>query len=335
MFKPVFKCVLITACLALLPTSLSAKSQYTLTTMPRIDVHAHVGSLEKMAGYVQMAKVLKEQHKVNLEIWIDLSSPLKPDGEGVDFLKQAQEKFPNRFMPCINHFKLSGKLKYSPEQLAEWQERGVVGFKIWTGLSTAINNPAYDPTFTKMEEIGMIGASIHVSQPYPTSWCDDPIKFWNSQNAWQRVLDRHPNLVVVNAHMLDFFNSDEQLDYLRYMLETYPNLNVDLAARFQQFHMMDRDNLRKFIIKYSDRILFGTDITSQPKEDGPKQVAERYMRCFKMLETDEIVKKGFFGGDETKGLALPQEVLEKIYYKNAARLYPRVKDALKQLGYPQ
>ena len=335
MLKYVLKCILIIVCLSLLPTFLSAQSQYTLSTMPRIDVHAHVGSLENMAGYVQVTKILKEEHKVNLEIWIDLSSPLEPGGKGEDFIKEAQEKYPNRFLPCINHYRLSGKLKYSPEELAEWKERGVVGFKIWTGLSTAINNPVYDPTFTKMEEIGMVGASVHVAQPYPTRWCKDPIDFWKSQNAWQRVLDRHPDLVVVNAHMLDLFNSDEQLDYLKYMLETYPNFNVDLAARFQQFHMMDRDNLRKFMIKYSDRILFGTDISSQPRKDDPKQVAEQYMRCFKLLETDEIVKGGFFGEDETKGLALPQDVLEKIYYKNAARLYPRVKDVLKELGYPQ
>ena len=134
--------------------------------------------------------------------------------------------------------------------------------------------------------------------------------------------------------MLDLFNSDEQLDYLRYMLETYPNVNVELGARFQQFHMMDRENLRKFMIKYSDRILFGTDISFQPLSNAPKQVAERYIRCFKLLETDETVKGGFFiGEEETQGLALPVEVLEKIYYKNACRLYPRVKEALKELGY--
>jgi hypothetical protein len=51
------------------------------------------------------------------------------------------------------------------------------------------------------------------------------------------------------------------------------------------------------------------------------------------LETDKIVKGGFFGSTETRGLALPADVLEKIYYRNAARLYPRVKEVLRNPGY--
>jgi hypothetical protein len=34
-----------------------------------------------------------------------------------------------------------------------------------------------------------------------------------------------------------------------------------------------------------------------------------------------------------KGPALPMNVLENIYYKNAVRLYPRVKEALEGMGY--
>jgi predicted TIM-barrel fold metal-dependent hydrolase len=183
-----------------------------------------------------------------------------------------------------------------------------------------------------MEQIGLPGASVHISQPYPTRWCEDPVKFWEAQHAWIRVLDRHPKLVVVNAHMLDFFNSNEQLDHLSYMLETYPNLNVDLAARFQQFHRMDRDKLRAFLIKYADRILYGSDITNV-KAGAAADIAERYHKCFQLSETDKVVEGGFFGKTPTKGMALPREVLEKIYYRNAVRIYPRVGATLKKLGY--
>ncbi|MHC4435669.1 MAG: hypothetical protein ACYTBS_27975 [Planctomycetota bacterium] len=95
---------------------------------------------------------------------------------------------------------------------------------------------------------------------------------------------------------------------------------------------MDRDKLRNFMIEHADRILFGTDIGGQPREGRYGQVAESYTRAFQLLETDRVVKGGFFGQTETKGLALPVDVLEKIYYRNAARLYPRVKDVLKDLG---
>ena len=132
--------------------------------------------------------------------------------------------------------------------------------------------------------------------------------------------------------MINLFYSDEQLEYLGYMLETYPNVYVELAARFKDFYSMKTENIRNFIIKYSDRILFGTDIN--PKSKNVERYAEGYHRCFQALETDNILPGGFSSlNREIKGIALPQDVLEKIYYKNAVKLYPKVKDVLKNLGY--
>jgi len=295
-------------------------------------VHSHVGSVERMEHYVKVSKALKDQYGINLAAWIDLNFMRQSGGTEEEYLDAAGTRYKGRFLPCINDFKISDGLRYRPEELAKWQKKGIVGYKIWVGVSPLIDRPANDATFTKMEEIGMVGASVHISQPYPTKWCDDPVKFWEAHNAWERVLDRHPKLKVVNAHMLDHFNSDEQLDYLMYVLERYPNVHVDLGARFQQFNRMDRDKLRNFMIKYADRILFGTDIGGQPAEGRYRQVAESYYRAFQLLETDKVVKGGFFSGMETRGLALPADVLEKIYYRNAARLYPRVKDVLNNLG---
>ncbi|NWG13173.1 MAG: amidohydrolase family protein [Acidobacteria bacterium] len=302
------------------------------SSIPRIDVHAHVGTIENMSQYMAVRKALHEKYREDLALWINVQSPLGPRGEGLPWLKEAEEKFQGRFLSCLTNHNISRGLKFSPEEIAEWMERGVVGYKIWVGVSTAIDHPANDPTLTKMEQLGFPGASVHIAQPYPTRWVMDPVKFWQAQHAWKAVLDRHPRLIVVNAHMLDFFNSDEQLDYLGYMLETYPNLNVDLAARFQQFHRMSREKLRDFIIKYSDRILFGTDI-SNVKPDAVGDIVERYHRCFQLAETDSMVQGGFFGRTETRGLALPREVLEKIYWRNAARIYPRVKEVFTKLGY--
>ncbi len=310
-----------------------AEDKIAISAIPRVDVHSHVGSVERMGHYVKVAEVLKDQHGINLAAWIDLSFLRQSDGTGQEYLDAAANRFEGRFLPCINDFKISDGLRFSPDELVKWQEKGIVGYKIWVGVSPLIDVPANDATFTKMEEIGMIGASIHISQPYPTKWCEDPVKFWQAHNAWERVLDRHPKLKVVNAHMLDHFNSNEQLDYLMYVLKTYPNVHVDLGARFQQFHRMDRDKLRNFMIEHADRILFGTDIGGQPREGRYTQVAESYRRAFQLLETGKIIKGGFFGGTETRGLALPVDVLEKIYYRNAARLYPRVKDVLRDLGY--
>lgn len=326
--------VLITCLVAVLFLCGFAEANSHLSAIPRVDVHAHVGGTERMNDFMEVRDVLKNKYKVNLEIWINLSFQRRSGEDASEHLEIVEDKYNNRFLPCINDYRIQDGLRYSPDELAGWMKKGIVGYKLWFGVTDMIDDPVFEPTFAKMEQIGMVGASIHVAQPCPTKWCEDPVKFWQAQNAWERVLDRHPNLKVINAHMLDHFNSDEQLDYLMYILETYPNLYVDLAARFQQFHRMDREKLRAFMIKYADRILYGTDISGQPKAGQNDKVADRYHRTFLLLETDQVVQGGFFSGTETKGLALPEDALKKIYYQNAIRLYPRVKDVLIQLGYP-
>jgi predicted TIM-barrel fold metal-dependent hydrolase len=106
------------------------------------------------------------------------------------------------------------------------------------------------------------------------------------------------------------------------MLATYPNLNVDLATTPAFLHPVGRENLRDFMVEYADRILFGTDAPGG-----------RYKRYFDFLETDKVLPSGVKGEHKVRGLALPVEVLEKIYFRNAMRIYPRVKDVLKKLGY--
>ena len=301
--------------------------------IPRIDVHAHIRDNAVLDDYIGMAEIIREDSGADLAMWLNLSAGLKPGRQGLDEMERVEEEYQGRFLHAINDYRIADGLAYSPEELAWWHGKGVVGFKIWVGVSPLSDHPANDPVYTKMEQLGMVGASVHISQPYPTRWCESPVDFWSSQLAWLRVLDRHPDLVVVMAHMQDFFNSDEQLDFLRYIMETYPNYYVDLAARFQQFSRMDRDNLREFCIRYQDRILFGTDISDQPEKDAAAAAAG-YGRCFRLLETGDIVEGGgFFSDQSAQGLELPRDVLEKIYYRNAARIYPRIGDTLKDLGY--
>jgi len=155
--------------------------------------------------------------------------------------------------------------------------------------------------------------------------------------------------------MLQLCYSDEQLDYLRYLLTTYPNVNVDLAAVPEFLYYTGRENLRDFMIAYADRVLFGTDVGTKwfapdlgGAADKIQTRAPNYKRYFDYLETDKMlpadfvdvtkgqegVRLGVEGKRQIQGLALPQDVLEKIYFRNAMRIYPHVKDNLKKLGYP-
>ncbi|MFH1265907.1 MAG: amidohydrolase family protein [Planctomycetota bacterium] len=312
--------------------------------MPRIDVHAHIrNDWKTMDDYMALRQVLKKKLNVEMALWISVGTR---DEDPPD-LEELDKRYNGRILFCISDYKISDGLKFSPQELARWQNRGIVGFKFYPGWQRGVevDHPANDPIFYKMEQISMVGASVHVADPNGTfgrrtEWFPEPVEFWRQQHAWENVLKKHPRLIVVNAHMLWLCYSDEQLDYLRYMLTTYPNLNVDLATTPAFLHAVGRENLRDFMVAYADRILFGTDVPSKwsvPDLGGKREDIQgktlHYKRYFDFLETDQVLPSGVKGEHKIQGLALPVEVLEKIYFRNAMRIYPRVKDVLEKHGY--
>ncbi|NQV31971.1 MAG: amidohydrolase family protein [Phycisphaeraceae bacterium] len=313
--------------------------------IPRIESHAHVGSDPAMIGrYHKLREMMLDSHGADLAMWINLGNK----GQVIDDLDSVEKAGQGRLLSCISDYKPHDGLDIPPDSLKHYLDQGFVGYKIWAGPPARrlkegeagypyIDDPVHIPTFNKMEAIGMVAASIHIADPNGpfherTKWLPDPVAFWKQMMAFKTVVERHPKLVFVAAHAMWSICQDAQIDYLRFMLSTHPNLHIDLAATFQYYNLVSRDNLRDFMIEYSDRILFGTDISRW--DDGrTASYVPRYARCFQMLETDDMVEGGFFGGSKTQGLKLPPESLENIYYKNAARIYPRVNVQLKKLGY--
>jgi len=47
---------------------------------------------------------------------------------------------------CVCSDRIADGLWYSPQEIAEWQARGAVGYKIWVGVSPLVDDPANDPT---------------------------------------------------------------------------------------------------------------------------------------------------------------------------------------------
>ena len=77
---------------------------------------------------------------------------------------------------------------------------------------------------------------------------------------------------------------------------------------------------RDFYIKYRDRILFGTMSLRRGGASG-------FLNERKVLETNQVTS-GIHGGPRLEGFHLPDAVLNHIYYWNAARLIPRVRQVL-------
>lgn len=137
--------------------------------------------------------------------------------------------------------------------------------------------------------------------------------------ARDQWVKNNPDLKIIAAHILSMSND---IDAVAQRLDAYPNLSVELGARFGDLAMQDSDKVREFFDKYQDRILFGTDYGTGEAEDQKSSEAilaeaesleERYQRLFDYLTKQDsmLLRK-----QQTKGLGLSKTVLEKIFSKN-------------------
>lgn len=99
----VFLCICVLCC----PESLLAQDKNAISAIPRVDVHSHVGSVERMEHYVKVGKALKDQYGINLAVWIDLNFMRQSGGTEEEYLYAAGNRYKGRFLPCINDFKIS------------------------------------------------------------------------------------------------------------------------------------------------------------------------------------------------------------------------------------
>jgi predicted TIM-barrel fold metal-dependent hydrolase len=132
--------------------------------------------------------------------------------------------------------------------------------------------------------------------------------------AQLRVVGRHSNTTFVSAHVMSYA---ENLGYVAEALEKYSNLYVDIGERIGELGRQP-NSASRFITKYADRVLFGTDIPPD------KQTYQIYFRC---LETeDDYFDYGRAQGRfQIYGLNLPDDVLKKVYSENACRLIAGLK----------
>ncbi len=147
------------------------------------------------------------------------------------------------------------------------------------------------------------------------------------------VVRDHPNTNFVSAH---FSNLTTRLDQLAEIFDAYPNFYVDPSARHKNFGRYNTPAVYDFFIKYQDRILFGTDSNIYANENSTEEsisedsdlLTDFFKRYWLFFETDRV---DIFEPDNREryrdwlrltGLNLPEEVLEKIYYKNAKKLLP-------------
>jgi predicted TIM-barrel fold metal-dependent hydrolase len=153
---------------------------------------------------------------------------------------------------------------------------------------------------------------------------------------FERRVTRSPKTIFIGVH---FGNDPEDPVKVAAMLDAHKNLYVDLAARIPEIGRIDANHdpakLRAFFEKYQDRILWGTDTWVGNEAEAlmfgsngatpPTAVDEQrfFDGCYRWLETNDKnipTPTPIQGRWNIDGIGLPREILEKVYWKNGAKL---------------
>ncbi len=188
---------------------------------------------------------------------------------------------------------------------------------------------AYDAYFDHCEQ-HHIPMCWHVADP-ATFWDPDKVAEWaikagyfygdgsfpTCERLYERtlgILERHPNLTVMLAHM--FFWSNEP-GKVRQLLDKYPNVLLDMAPGWEMFagFLAYRAEWQQIFRQYSHRIVFATDACMDSGSDYAGMLYENVCRFLTTTDEFETPGKHF-----TKGIALEDVHLQRIYHGNCERL---------------
>ncbi len=304
---------------------------------PFVDVHFH----PRARTPEDVQRLLAEMDSVNLRTGVVLFG-----GSG-ERLKQNLALYSDRkrFVLFANpNWRTIDDPDFAQKAAAQLEadvKAGAVGFKIAKefgmdvkyadGRRVPVDDPKLDLIWETCGRL-KIPVLIHTGEPwthfqpvdkYNERWLElvefpgrarppDRYPAWEALMAEQeRLFQRHPRTTFIAAHMAWRAND---LGTLGKMLDRMPNMYVDIGAVVGELGRQPF-TAREFFIQYQDRALFGKDLYD----------IEEYPVMFRVLETrDEyfnyVRKRNAYW--KMYGLNLPDDVLKKMYYKNALRIVP-------------
>lgn len=312
---------------------------------PVIDVHNHVNDAMGIDEHMPPEKVIQVMNAANVRTVVILTGQWGEKLQKV--VDEMVQPYPGRFMVFtqIDYSKIDDP-KGMVADLDDAVRRGARGLKVLkdlglqdrdkSGKLIPVDDPRLDPVW---EECGRLGipVAIHVTDPeaffHPINGENERYEELIEHPDWSfydhgfpskeevmaqrdHMFAKHPHTTFISLHVA---NWPEKLDYVSQLLDRLPNVMTEFGAREAELGRQPR-RAREFFLKYQDRILFGTD--SPPS-------LEMYHNYFRWLETDDeyFDYYGYPGQGRWKiyGMKLPDPVLQKVYHRNAERIFAQFK----------
>jgi hypothetical protein len=236
------------------------------------------------------------------------------------------------------------------KQIDQSFSEGAVAVKIWKNIGMEIkdrngkyimaDDPKFDPIY---KDIAARDKTLLSHQAEPdVAWgppdpSDPTWSYYQENPQWyvgntpgfpsketildarDHVLANNPKLRMVGVHL---GSMERDLDNIAKHLDKYPNFAIDTAARMEYLMMLPPEKARAFLIKYQDRIIYGTDLDFLPSASVSeilKDWQSTYRRDWRFLATSDTFRAD---GRQIQGLNLPQPVLRKILRLNAIHWIP-------------
>jgi hypothetical protein len=141
--------------------------------------------------------------------------------------------------------------------------------------------------------------------------------------ARDRMLTAHPALHFDGVHLASL---EWDVDKVASFLDRFPNANVDVAARLVHLEFQASKNpkkVRDFLMRYQDRILYGSDDSYGPGDSDAHALADvhaGWVEDWRFLATSDRLHSPDFA-KSFQGMHLPREVVDKIYRRNAQSMF--------------
>ena len=328
------------------PVSTLVHSEHIVTKakFPFIDVHNH----QPMARQ-NLSELIVAMDTLNMKVMVNLSGQYGPVLK--EMTNNIKSHYPNRFIVFANldfrEFGGNGWTERAINQLKQDVINGAKGLKIFKELGLShkdingqripVDDPRLDPIWSLCASLG-IPVLIHSAAPIAfwsafdernERWLEMktyPDRIYGDANPapWKQIIEeqhrmfkKHPKTIFINAHFGWLGNDLQQLPSL---MDEIPNMYVEFGAVIAELGRQPRAAY-KFFEKYQDRILFGKD----------SWVPSEYTTYFRVLETDDEYfpyHKKYHAFWSMYGMGLPDDILKKIYYKNALKIIPGIDASL-------
>jgi hypothetical protein len=316
----------------------------------KIDAHVHVHG--EAAAF--MAQAVQDNFRI-LTINVDYPDfPPIPEQQraAVSLLGRYPGRVAFAATFSVQNFQSPGWTAATLQQVDGAIKQGAVGVKIWKNIGMSLadpdgryvmpDDPRFEPILARLERSSLVLLG-HQAEPLncwlpldkmtvrsDREYFREHPQYYMYQHpempshevilaARDRMLKAHPALHFDAVHLASL---EWDVGKVASFLDRFPNAKVDLAARMVHLEFQaaqDPAKVRRFLMRYQDRVLYGSDDNYGPADSDPAAVAavhSGWLADWRFLATADPMQSPDFP-QSFHGLQLPREVIDKLYWRNA------------------